>query len=107
MAPFFPLFKIVFKFAQIGMTLKTKQNLTRKQETLKKEMDDALVEIQTQEAFMKNLSFADRIQGEANRIREEEVAMLENKKKLLEMNIHEIRSKYTNVNDFNRFYFDI
>ena len=24
MIPFFPLFKIVFKFAQIGMTMKTK-----------------------------------------------------------------------------------
>ena len=41
MIPFFVLFKIVFKFAQIGMTMKTKQNLERKQETMKKEMKDA------------------------------------------------------------------
>ena len=61
MVPFIVLFKIVFKMAQIGMTLKTKQNLVRKQDTMKKEMDDAAVQIDTQLSYIENLSFSERI----------------------------------------------
>ena len=84
MVPFIVLFKIVFKMAQIGMTLKTKQNLVRKQDTMKKEMDDAAVQIDTQLSYIENLSFSERIQGEANRIRNEDVYTLQMKKNTLE-----------------------
>ena len=36
----FPYFKLVFKYAQIGMTLKSMQSLSRKQEKAQKELDD-------------------------------------------------------------------
>lgn len=81
--------------------------MSRKQETLKKELDDALVEIETQDAFIKNLSFADRIQAEADRIRNNDVAVLINKKKILEHNINEYRENYGNPINFNKNYFDL
>ena len=107
MIPFFPLFKIVFKFAQIGMTMKTKINLERKQETMKKEMKDADVQLETQKAYIMNLSFGQRIKAEADRIRQEDIAVLENKRRLLALNIDEHRRKYTHQEDFNRDYFNI
>jgi len=81
--------------------------VTRKQETLKKELDDADVEIETQKAFVENLKFADRIQAEADRIRNEDVAVLVNKKKILEHNINEYRQNFGNPVNFNRNYFDL
>lgn len=107
MIPFFVLFKIVFKFAQIGMTMKTKQNLERKQETMKKEMKDADVQLQTQQSYIMNLGFAQRIKAEADRIRNEDVAVLDNKRRVLSVNIEEHRRKFTHQEDFNRDYFDI
>ena len=107
MAPFFVFFKIVFKMAQTGMTLKTKQNLVRKQETMKKEMDDAVVQIETQKAYIDNLSFHERISAEANRIRGEDVQTLVQKKGILQFSINEHQQKYENEDSFNRDYFDL
>lgn len=90
MVPFFVFFKIVYKFAQMGMTGRTKANLQRKQEAIKKEMDDAQVQIDTFKAYMTNLSFYERIQGEANRIRSEDVSVLQNKKQILTVNINRL-----------------
>ena len=107
MIPFFPLFKLVFKFAQIGMTMKTKQNLERKQETTKKELKDADVQLKTQEAYILNLSFGNRIKKEADRIRNEDVTILENKKKLLNNNIVNLQRQVAHQEDFNNQYFGL
>jgi len=88
---FFPYFKIVFKFAQIGMTLKTKQNLERKQESLQREMDDAQVQINTQDSLIENLSFHERIGAECNRIKMEELAVLIDKEQNITHKINEAR----------------
>lgn len=63
--------------------------MERKQDTLKKEMDDAQVQIETQEAYIQNLSFANRISAEADRIRREDVLVLTQKRDLLVSNINE------------------
>lgn len=107
MAPFFVFFKLVFKMAQTGMTLKTKQNLVRKQETMKKEMDDATVQIETQRAYIENLSFHQRISAEADRIRSEDVQTLVQKKSILQFSISEHQQKYENEDAFNRDYFNL
>ena len=39
---------------------------------------------------MTNLSFYERIQGEANRIRSEDVSVLQNKKQILTVNINRL-----------------
>lgn len=107
MAPFFVFFKIVYKFAQMGMTGRTKANLQRKQEAIKKEMDDAQVQIDTFKAYMTNLSFYERIQGEANRIRSEDVSVLQNKKQILTVNINRLNEQTSSWDNFNRNYFDL
>jgi len=48
MLPFFIYFKVLYKFCQMGMALKTKQSLTRKQEAAQKEMDDIEAKMKTQ-----------------------------------------------------------
>lgn len=40
-------------------------------------MDDAQVQIETQQAYIDNLAFGDRIAAEAERIRREDVEVLE------------------------------
>lgn len=74
---------------------------------MRKEMKDAEVQIETQQAYIMNLGFAQRIQAEANRIRNEDVAVLENKRRVLSLNIDEHRRKFTHQEDFNRDYFDL
>ena len=74
---------------------------------MKKEMDDAQVQIETQEAYIKNLSFGDRIAAEADRIRREDVQVLENKRMVLTNNINEHRERYSTDERFNRDYFQL
>jgi len=71
------------------MTLKTKQNLERKQESLQREMDDAQVQINTQDALIDNLAFHERISTECNRIKMEELATLIDKEQNISSKIAE------------------
>ena len=73
----------------------------------KKEMDDAQVQIETQEAYIKNLAFGDRVAAEAQRIRIEDVQVLENKRMVLTRNINEHRERYSTDERFNRDYFQL
>ena len=73
------------------MTLKTKQNLERKQESLQREMDDAQVQINTQDALIDNLAFHERIGAEIMRIQTEELRVLVEKNQAIERQMNELR----------------
>lgn len=83
MAPFFPYFKILYKLCQIGMTLKSKQSLVRKQQAAKKEMEDLKVQQETAQALVDNLSFHERITAEVARIRTGELAAIIQKEQMI------------------------
>ena len=70
-------------------------------------MDDAQVQIETQQAYIENLAFGDRIAAEAERIRQEDVLVLEAKKGLLQQNINNYRMRYADMDAFNRDYFKL
>lgn len=89
--PFFIYFKVLYKFCQMGMTLKTKQSLTRKQEAAKKEMDDIEGKMKTQQDIIDNLNFGEDIQAEANRMRAEEIQAIVNKKAFIGHKCNELR----------------
>ena len=76
---FYNYFKLLYKFCQLGMTLKSKQSLVRKQENAQKEMDDIQVKIDTQQAINDNLDFANSIDRECMRAECDEVQVLERK----------------------------
>lgn len=88
---FFPYFKVLYKFCQLGMTLKSKQNLLRKEEAAKKETDDLLAKKATQQEILDNLDFSNDIQKEVDRMREQEIGALVQKAQMLEMKINELR----------------
>jgi len=73
MLPFIPYFKVLFKFCQLGMTLKTKQNLTRKDDAATKETADLIAKKKTQEEILGNLDFSEDIQAEVERMRTQEI----------------------------------
>lgn len=61
MIVFFPYFKLLFKFCQLGMTLKTKESLIRKQKAATEETERVGVELKTLEDMRSNLKFYERI----------------------------------------------
>lgn len=95
MYPIYPYFKLVFKFAQIGMTLKSKQSLQRKQERAMKEMDDITIQIQSDQSLIENLDFGNNYSAEAARARNSEIARLRSKQNQLRNKIAEMQ-QYTN-----------
>lgn len=70
---FFPYFKVLFKLCQLGMMLKSKESLVRKQEAAAKEMKSLEVQIETQKTLIENLSFHERIAAEVEREKQGEI----------------------------------
>ncbi len=68
MAAFIPYFKVLFKFCQLGMTLKTKQNLLRKEEAAAKETEDLTAKKATMSEILANLDFSEDIKAEVTRM---------------------------------------
>ncbi len=87
--PFIPYFKVLFKFCQLGMTLKTKQNLLRKEEAAAKETDDLIAKKKTQSEILANLDFSEDIKAEVDRMRNQEIACIAEKQNMLQMKINE------------------
>jgi len=84
LAPFIPYFKVLFKFCQLGMTLKTKQNLLRKEEAAAKETDDLTAKKATQSEILGNLDFSEDIKAEVERMYNQEIATLVAKQNMLQ-----------------------
>ena len=80
MLPFFSYFKVLYKLAQMGMTLKKKQSLQRKAETSKRELEELTISQTSAQRLVDNLSFHERMTAQAERIRQGELAALHNKK---------------------------
>ena len=75
-APFIPYFKVLFKFCQLGMTMKTKQNLLRKEEAAAKETADLVAKKATQSEILGNLDFSEDTKAEVERMRNQEIACI-------------------------------
>lgn len=104
MAPFFPYFKILYKFCQIGMTLKSKQSLVRKQTAAKKEKDDLQVQLDTAQALFDNLNFHERISAEVARVKSVELSTIIDKQQMINDRVQRL-SRYQNVDVFAQEYF--
>ena len=83
MAPFYPYFKLLYKFCQMGMTKKTKESFERKVEKANEDLENYRVQLETFEAYIRNLSFADRIADEVARAQEQDFALLRQKQQTL------------------------
>lgn len=79
MLPFFPYFKLLFKLCQVGMTLKNKQNLERKQIEADQYIKDKEVRIETSKQLLVNLDFHQRIADQVARTQREDIAALTSK----------------------------
>ena len=77
--PFFPYFKLLFKLCQIGMTMKKKQSLERKQIDAEVYITDKEVEKQTFQSLMDNLAFHDKITDQVIRTQQEDIYAIVNK----------------------------
>jgi|Transcript_40596 hypothetical protein len=94
MAPFFPYFKILYKLAQLGMTICKKTSLERQVAEKTKAMDDSQIEMEKQQAIVDNLSFYQRVQDEVNRASEEELYTLNFKSQDLRRKMSEYQQAY-------------
>ena len=61
MVTFVPYFKLLYKFCQLGMTLKTKESLIRKHIAATEECERVIVELETLDKRRQNLRFYERI----------------------------------------------
>jgi len=68
--PFFPYFKILFKLAQLGMTITKRTSLERTVEKTTKAMEESQIDMEKQKAIVGNLEFYKRIEAEVNRANE-------------------------------------
>ena len=63
----FPFFKILYKLAQLGMTITKRISLQRQVAEKSKAMEDSQVEMEKQKAIVKNLEFHQRVNTEVQR----------------------------------------
>ena len=92
--PFMPYFKILYKLAQLGMTITKRTSLERKVESSTKAMNDAQVEVDKQSAIVQNLAFYERVEREFSRANEQEIETLRVKRDELDRKIKEFQDLY-------------
>ena len=73
------------------MTLKKKQSITRKENALTKETDDLLAKKENDKEILDNLNFANDIQKEVDRMREQEISAIKVKAQMIETKISQLR----------------
>merc|ERR1712110_298283 len=101
--PFFTYFKLLFKLAQIGMTLKKKQSLEMKQLDADQVIKDKEVEIISMRGLVSNLDFHQRISAQVQRTVDEDIAAIVSKQQRI---YNEIQRAQTNVGEnFKQEYF--
>ena len=78
--PLFCHFKVLFKLVQIGLSVKRVKNLQRKKDAADREKSDILTKIAEEKAILKELEFHKEMRKEAQRIKEQEIKFLVNKR---------------------------
>ena len=73
------------------MTLKKKQSITRKENAVTKETDDLLAKKENDKEILDNLNFANDIQKEVHRMREQEISAIKVKAQMIETKISQLR----------------
>lgn len=73
------------------MTLKKKQSITRKENALTKETDDLKAKKENDKEILDNLNFANDIQKEVDRMREQEISAMKVKAQMIETKISQLR----------------
>jgi hypothetical protein len=73
------------------MTLKKKQSITRKENALTKETDDLKAKKENDKEILDNLNFANDIQKEVDRMREQEISAIKVKAQMIETKISQLR----------------
>ena len=101
--PFMPYFKLLFKLCQIGLMMKKKQSLERKQIDADEYIADKTVKIASASALIDNLSFHERITAQILRTNEQDISAITNKQDRLRREI-ERTQQYTTA-DFKQDYF--
>lgn len=92
MVPFFPYFKILFKFVQIAFSKKNLASLERKLITADKSISDLQVKISSEHAIIENLSFHKVISTEAARTSDIDVYELTFKEQELNRKMKDINN---------------
>ena len=105
MVHFYPHFKVLFKFAQLGMTLTKQTSLENKVATAKKLMEQNQTQLTAQQAIVDNLAFYERVEAEVNRAREQEIAPMHQKYQELSHRIQQADQMYGDQAAYTATYF--
>ena len=94
MVNFFPYFKILFKLAQLGMTITKRTSLERQVDKHSKALEDATVDMEKQKAVVANLEFYKQVEAEVNRANEQEIETLRVKSDVIQSRIQQYEHEY-------------
>jgi hypothetical protein len=90
---FFCHFKVLFKLVQMGLTQKRLNNLQKKLDQTTAEMNTIERAIYEEEQAIHNLRFQNEMRLEAERIRNNDIKFLSEKKNMLETRIHTLQNE--------------
>ena len=105
MVPFFPYFKILFKLAQLGMTITKQTSLERQVEKHTKALEDVTVDMEKQQAIVKNLEFYSVVEAEVQKAHNNEIEPLRIKSDELDRKIKSYSTQFEDRNACMQNYF--